>query len=221
MSANTSRLAAAAGVALWLAGAPAQVNLLDESDRTACRSWLVVLADAQFYRPTPDVTDCTALVRHALREALRAHNAEWLRRWSIPGMPSYPDVRRAPVARDAAWPLLRIDGGRFAEFADARTIVRYNTRPVGRDLRAARPGDLLYFHQDSGAQPDHLMVFVGRSAFESSAGDWIVYHTGPDGKAPGEMRKVRAADLLRHPAARWRPTTQNPNFVGVFRLSFL
>ena len=123
-------------MALCLAVAPAQVRFLDDTDRNACRSWLVVLADAQFYRPTPDVTDCAGLVRHALREALRPHNAEWLRRWSIPGMPTYPDVRRPPQPRDGALAAVpRRAEDRYAEFADARTIVRYNTRLVGRDTR--------------------------------------------------------------------------------------
>jgi uncharacterized protein len=214
-------LLAAAGVALWLTTLPAQVRFLDDTDRNACRSWLVLLADAQFYRPTPDVTDCAGLVRHALREALRAHDAEWLRRWSIPGMPSYPDVRRPPAVRDGAWPMFRIGEDRYAEFADARTIVRYNTRQVGRGLEAARPGDLLYFHQAAGTTPDHLMLFVGPSAFDASARDWIIYHTGPDGAKAGEVRKVRAADLVRHPAVRWRPVSDNPIFIGVFRLAFL
>ncbi len=212
---------AAGALTLWLVCLPAQLQLLDETDRNACRAWFVVLADAQFYRPTPDVADCAGLVRHALREAVRAHGSEWLRRWAIPGMPSYPDVRRPPVARDGSLPLFRIPGGGHAEFADARTIIGYNTKQIGRDLDAARPGDLLYFHQESGDAPDHLMVFIGASPFDGSARDWIVYHTGPEGTKAGEMRKVSAANLLRHPAARWRPVAGNPSFVGVFRLTFL
>ena len=214
-------LLAAAGLALWLTCAPAQVRFLDDTDRNACRAWLVMLADAQFYRPTPDVTDCAGLVRHALREALRAHNAEWLRRWSVAGMRTYPDVRRPPSPHDGAWPLFDIGGNRYAEFADARTLIRFNTRQIGRSIEAAHPGDVLYFHQPSGDEPDHLMVFVGTSVFDRTADDWIVYHTGPDGAQAGEMRKVRAADLLRHPAARWRPISSNPGFVGIFRLAFL
>jgi uncharacterized protein len=208
-------------VALGLAGVSAQIRLLDETDRNACRAWLVVLADAQFYRPTPDVTDCAGLVRHSLREALRAHTAEWMRRWALPGMPAYPDVRHPPPAQAGSWPLFRIGDSGYAEFADARTIIKYNTRPVGRALSVARPGDLLYFHQEAGASPDHLMVFVGASAFDGSARDWIVYHTGPDGAKAGEMRKVRAIDLAHHPVARWRPVSENAVFVGVFRLAFL
>jgi hypothetical protein len=216
-----SAIVVAAGIAIGLASAPAQIRLLDDTDRSACRAWLVVLADAQFYRPTPDVTDCAGLVRHALRESLRAHTTEWLRQWAVPGMPAYPDVRHPPLPRDGSWPLFRVGDDRYAEFADARTIVRYNARFVARSIAAARPGDLLYFHQDTGAAPDHLMVFVGPSVFDPSARDWIVYHTGPDGESAGEVRKVRAHDLERHPAPGWRPVPENPVFVGVFRLAFL
>ena len=118
-------------------------------------------------------------------------------------------------------PLFRVSaraGDPRAEFADAMTIIRWNTTPVSRDLRDARPGDLLYFRQPGQRQPDHLMVVIGTSPFDSSARDFVVYHSGPDGEDPGEIRKVRAADLARHPAPRWRPQPSNAAFVGVFRL---
>jgi hypothetical protein len=111
--------------------------------------------------------------------------------------------------------------GRYAEFADARTIVTRNARPVGRDLAAVRPGDLLYFRQAARSAPDHLMIYVGPSQFEAGGRDWIVYHTGPADGGPGEMRKTRLADLVRHPAPRWRPLPHNPAFIGVFRLDWL
>jgi uncharacterized protein YfaT (DUF1175 family) len=222
------RLWIAASLLAALTAAPsAQVRLDDESDRAAFRLWFVFLADAQFYRPAGDVVDCAALVRHAFREALRAHTPEWTRLARLPMVPAYPDVRRPPEPRGRAWPLFRISAGpspSFAEFADARTIVRLNARQVGRDPRALRPGDLIYFRQPEQEQPDHLMIFVGHSRFDRTANDWVVYHTGPlsDGSPrAGEVRKVRLADLLRHPSPRWRPSAGNPRFVGVFRLSLL
>jgi uncharacterized protein YfaT (DUF1175 family) len=204
--------------------ATAQVRLLDESDRAAFRSWFVLLADAQFERTTPDVNDCAALVRHAFREALRAHTPEWVRRSGLPFAPQFADVRSAPRAGDGGWPLFRVSDDpspQYAEFADAKTIVRLNTTSVGRDTAALRAGDLLYFRQPSQEDPDHLMVFVGRSPFEFEGSDWIVYHTGPIDGGPGEVRKVRLSTLARHPSARWRPLVSNPHFVGVFRLSAL
>ena len=213
--------------ALLLSASPAarsQVRLADESDRAAFRSWFVLLADAQFERRTPDVVDCAALVRHAFREALRAHTPEWMRAAQLPFTPQYADVRSAPRAGAAAWPLFRISDGtppRYAEFADAKTIIRLNTRPLGREVGALRPGDLLYYRQPSQREPDHLMVFVGRSHFDPDAEDWVVYHTGPSDDDPGEVRKVRLTTLMQHPSARWRPLVSNPHFVGVFRLDAL
>jgi uncharacterized protein YfaT (DUF1175 family) len=217
--------------ALAASSGRAQVHLRDASDRAAFRAWFVLLADAQFYRRTPDVTDCAALVRHAVREALRPLSAERLRRLSLPAAAIAPEVRQRPAERAGALPLFRLDATdtpRYGEFADARTIVSLNARALGRDARALHPGDLLYFHQDRQRMPDHLMVFVGRSAHEPDGDDWVVYHTGASpgsGSAepgdPGEVRKVRLADLARHPALHWRPLAENPAFVGVFRLSMM
>jgi len=199
----------------------AQVRLADDTDRSAFRAWFTFLSDAQFYRQTPDVTDCAGLVRHAVREALRAHTPEWHRRAGLPLSPPFADVRARPQPRPDGWPLFRVEQGRYAEFADARTIIGLNSRSLGRDVGALRPADLLYFRQDGQSAPDHLMVYLGPSQFEKDGRDWIVYHTGPMDGSAGEVRKTRLTDLMRHPAARWRPITQNPSFVGIFRLAWL
>jgi uncharacterized protein YfaT (DUF1175 family) len=210
----------------------AQVRLADEADRAAFREWFVLLADAAYYKPVAEVTDCAGLIRYAAREALRPHTAEWLRRTGLPLTPAIAEIRERPVAglnprlhkpAPGHVALFRIaDDPRapYAEFADARTLVRFNARFIARDAGALRPGDLLYYQQPSQHTPDHLMVYVGRSPFDPSATDFVVYHTGPgeDG-GPGEMRKARLADLMRHPAARWRPVAPNPRFVGIFRLT--
>jgi uncharacterized protein YfaT (DUF1175 family) len=209
--------------------ARAQVTFRDAADRDAFRHWFVVLADAQFYRTTADVTDCAALVRHAVREATRTQSPDWLRRAALPGVVAAPATHATALERDGALLLFRVKGtvrGAYGEFADAKTLVRLNSRPLGRDVQALRPGDLLYFRQDGQDLPDHLMVFVGPSPFEADGSDWVVYHTGPSpsqGEAagsPGEVRKVRLSDLRRHPSPRWRPVAGNAAFVGVFRLSF-
>jgi len=209
-----------AAIVVSRAGA-AQVRLLDESDREAFRAWFALLADAQFYRATPDVADCAGLVRHAAREALRAHTPEWHRAAALPGDAPFPDVRSRPAGTAGGWALFRIGPAGYGEFADARTIVTLNARRIGRDTAALRPGDLLYFRQDGQISPDHLMVFVGASRFDASARDWVVYHTGPLDGGPGEVRKTRLADLTRHPSAHWRPLGHNAAFVGVFRLDWL
>ena len=201
----------------------ASARSVDETDRLAFQSWFTFLVEAQFERATPDVTDCASLVRHAYREALRPHSPEWYRTSRLPRLVAFPDVKNAPAAVNSALPMFRVSRApdRFAEFADAKTLVRLNTRARGRDVGAAQPGDLFYFRQDGAESPDHLMVFVGRSAFDADRRDWVVYHTGPQGKAAGEVRKVSLADLERHPAQRWRPSRANRAFVGVFRLEIL
>ena len=232
-------------VAACLAHVNAQVSPRDASDRAAVRAWIAILADAQFYRTTPDVTDCAALLRHAVREAVRPHTDEWQRRMQLPLGVTLADPVTRPAERDGMLPLFAVTAGRhpqYAEFADAQTIIRLNTSPRGRDVAALRPADLLYFRQEGQRLPDHLMVFIGRSAFESTGDDWVVYHTGPSAGAgtnvgggssaasaarppgrvaPGEVRKVRLSDLQRHPSPRWRPVAINRAFVGVFRLTMV
>ena len=221
-----SRRLTAVVVATVVAGisVSAQVRLADESDRAAFRPWFVLLADAQFERQTDDVADCAGLVRHAAREALRAHTPEWVRRSGLPFTPRFADVKSAPRTSGTSLPIFQVSSGpapRFAEFADAKTLIHLNSRALGRDVRALRSGDLLYFHQPSQRDPDHLMVFVGRSEFEADGDDWVVYHTGPLDGGPGEVRKVRLSTLMQHPSPRWRPVLGNPNFVGVYRLGLL
>ncbi len=197
--------------------------VLDDTDRGAFRAWFTFLADAQFERRTTDVVDCAALIRHAYREALRPHSAAWFQSARLPRLVSLPDVRKAPATLDGALLLFRVSRTpeRFAEFADAETIVSLNSRRIGRDVRTAEPGDLLYFRHDDAASPSHLMMFVGESRFDRERRDWLVYHTGPDRDTPGEVRKVAVADLERHPSPRWRPVSANPEFIGVFRLDIL
>ena len=98
----------------------AQVRLADESDRAAFRAWFVLLADAQFERQTDDVTDCAALVRHAVREALRAHTPEWVRRSGLPFTPQFADVRSAPRAGSDGLPLFRVTADAVAEVRRVR-----------------------------------------------------------------------------------------------------
>jgi uncharacterized protein YfaT (DUF1175 family) len=218
-----NRFTIAIALAMLASSGHAAAQLADETDRSAFQAWFTLLADAQFERTTRDVIDCGALVRHAYREALRAHSPEWYRLRQLPLAVALPDVRRPPTASEHGWRLFRISAApeRFAEFADASTIVRLNTRPIGRDVDAARPGDLLYFRQDATRTPDHLMVFVGPSRFDPADRDWVVYHTGPQDEGPGEVRKVTLRDLARHPSPRWRPIPANAAFVGVFRLAIL
>jgi uncharacterized protein len=112
--------------------------------------------------------------------------------------------------------------GAFAEFADAETLWRHNTFSVGRRLDRARPGDLLFFHQDGADRmPFHAMIFLGHSQIEPGSEQFVVYHTGPSGNTKGEIKRLSITELLNYPGPRWRPVSSNPAFLGVYRWNIL
>ena len=217
-------------------GTPDFLRLHDPADRQAFRRWFTLLAESQYYRgknAAPEIVDCAALLRFAYREALREHDAAWALTMALPAPASAGDIRQYQYPyTPLGSALFRVRGGRFAaddlrdgafaEFADAETLWRHNTFSVGRSLSRARPGDLLFFRQDSAARmPFHAMIFLGRSQIEPGSEQFVVYHTGPNGSAPGEIKRLSIAELLTYPDARWRPTASNPAFLGVYRWNIL
>ena len=188
---------------------------LEVEDRLAFRRWFCYIAETAFYRERPpaEINDCAALVRYAYREALKRHTPEWKRLFAAPRPFDAPDVRHFQPPRGG----LFFTGKSWADFADALTLRDFNTALAGRDPEAAQPADLLFFYQPGQKLPFHLMIFLGRSWYGDAGSDWIVYHTG-DSQG---IRKVRRADLMRHPVPRWRPIMANPAFLGYYRLHLL
>lgn len=173
-----------------------------------------------------EVDDCAALLRWCYRNALHAHDEAWLRAAPVSLDLAQPSVRQyvyplTPLGsalfrvREGAFTAADEHNGAFAQFADARALWRLNTFLLGRDVRRARPGDLLFFRQLEQNSPYHSMIVTG------DAQQWAVYHTGPIGRGPGEMRRVLLSDLLAHPDPRWRPLAANSNFLGVYRWNIL
>jgi uncharacterized protein len=188
---------------------------LDAEDRLAFRQWFCYIAETAFYREKPpaELNDCAALVRYAYREALKRHSPEWKRLFAAPRLFDAPDVRRFQPPGGG----LFLTGKGRGDFADALTLRDYNATLAGRDPEAAEPADLLFFYQPGQKLPFHLMIFLGRSWYGDAGRDWLVYHTG-DSQG---VRKVRLADLVRHPEPRWRPIVANPAFLGYYRLHLL
>lgn len=179
--------------------------LADPADRAAFRRRFCWLAERCFYEEPPrEVVDCSALLRYAYREALRAD----------------APVPLPPLKQKLA-PLFQTEPGVRVHFADARNLMRHNAARIGRGVSAARPGDLLFYEQLSGDMPFHAMAYLGASQFGGGPGPFVVYHTGPVAKASGEIRRPTMAELSRHPEPRWRPLVGNPYFLGVFRWSIL
>jgi uncharacterized protein YfaT (DUF1175 family) len=211
-------------------GTPDFLRLHSAADRAAFRAWFTALADAAAAAPPArlprEIDDCAALLRWCYRGALHAHDDTWQRTMPMDAPPplasvaqySYPltplgaglfRVRPGPFAAQDA------TDGSFAQFADAKTLWLHNTFFVSRDLRAARPGDILFYRQLEQNSPFHSMILTG------DAHGWVVYHTGPIGKGAGEVRRMAVEDLLHHPDARWRPVVDNSNFLGVYRWNIL
>jgi hypothetical protein len=211
---------AALGGARSLASHPAAVELLrDPSDRAAFRGWFTFLAEIQFHRETAslpaEIKDCAALVRFSYREALRKHDGRWAADLGLPTAPGFGVIR---ASLDHAGMFRAGDRGEWRHYADARTLLRWNSFRMSRDLHAARPGDLLFYHQPDQASPFHVMIYLGASHFQPGPERYAVYHTGDE---PGEIRRPSIEELAAHPNPRWRPFEGNGNFLGVYRWNIL
>lgn len=218
-------------------GTPDFLRLNFAPDREAFRSWFTLIADYQALRPPnelpAEVSDCAALLRYAYRNALRDHDAGWVRDNRIEPPTALPSIEKyrypfTPLraslfrVRPGSFRLSDLGDGTFSEFADAQTLKELNTHFLSTDVRVAQPGDILFFRQLEQNSPFHSMIFVGRSQWLNGSGaenadDIVVYHTGPIDGHPGEMRRLRLSELLSHPSPRWRPVQGNSNFLGVYR----
>jgi hypothetical protein len=212
-------------------GTPDFLRLSDSADREAFRQWFVLIADYQAMRPVAqvpkEITDCASLLRYAYREALKKHDAGWFKDTgmevgALPGEIGawhYPDTPLgAGLFRVTPGPFVRGDEGTgaFAQFADAKTLVERNAYLVSRNVWQAEPGDLLFYRQFGESSPWHSMIVT-----RVGSGAAVVYDTGEDHGAAGELRRVELTELLGHPQAEWRPLASNPNFLGVYRWNIL
>jgi len=212
-------------------GTPDFLRLSDPADRAAFRRWFALIAEYQAIRPKAkvpaEITDCASLLRYAYREALKRHDEGWfettgieieappgeIRAFSYPHTPLGSNLFRV---KPGAFTRSDLDDGAFAQFADAKTLVELNAFFVSRDVRAALPGDLLFYRQFGQSSPWHSMIMV-RTGAEAV----VVYDTGPDHGQPGELRRVALNELIDHPEPQWRPLPDNPNFLGVYRWNIL
>ncbi len=216
-------------------GTPDFLRLHDAADRAAFRRWFALLSEAQFYQhqSSPvEIDDCAALLRYAYREALRLHDSAWAKTVALPAAPAAGDIRQyqypyTPLGsglfrvRGGSFTADDLHNGAFAQFADAKTLWRYNSYFVGRDIARARPGDLLFFRQEGHDLAFHAMIYLGPSQVDAAGEPLVVYHTGPIGRLKGEVRRPTLAQLMDFPDPRWRPVASNPSFLGVYRWNIL
>jgi uncharacterized protein YfaT (DUF1175 family) len=222
-------------------GTPDFLRLDLPEDEDSFRRWFAVTAEYQALRPSNElpgeINDCAALVRYAYRNALHGHDEAWFQETQMRPPDALPSVGKysyphTPLGaalfrvKPGSYAPDDLKNGAFAEFADAKTLKSLNMFLVSRDVRQARPGDVLFYFQLEQGSPFHSMIYIGRSQWpvegeSPQVDDIVVYHTGPIGRKPGEMRRVRVEELLRHPSPRWRPVEGNSNFLGVYRWNIL
>lgn len=218
-------------------GTPDFVRLDDPADRDAFRRWFTLLAEVEAAKPADklpaEIDDCAGLIRFAYREALHAHDSDWMERQDLGAIPGIASVEKyqypfTPLGA-ALWRVepgsfsaTDLSSGAFAQFADAKTLKDLNMHFIGKDLHLARPGDVLFYRQPQQDSPYHSMIFVGRSQLQPELEDPIViYHTGSIAGGKGEIRVLRLPDLVNFPSPRWRPSEGNKNFLGIYRWNIL
>ncbi|HTX34268.1 MAG TPA: DUF1175 family protein [Bryobacteraceae bacterium] len=217
-------------------GTPDFLRLQGRRDTQAFRRWFTFVAEAQYFqdpaRRPAEIDDCAALIRYAYREALHAHDGAWAQSAALPLVPAFDSVAKyqypftplgASLFRVTAGPFQASDAGgtAFAQFADAQTLCHRNSFCIGRDVTRALPGDLLFFHQPTGHMVYHSMIYLGESQLRPDGNRYLLYHTGPDGANPGEIRRWTVAELQHYPEPEWRPVDSNPAFLGVYRWNIL
>lgn len=207
MAGSTPALALSAAT---LPSGSAQV-MLDAKQSRDFRAWMLRIMQEQIRQgPSPRWVqrDCVSLVRYAVAESLRPHDTKWLRAngLSAQQLPAELHLTEAQKTLRHAW--RRADGSAGA-YVSAIGMVQENSRFVARDFNLALPGDLLFFDQ---GDEQHLMVWMN---------GMVIYHTGSVTAQDNGLRAVPVSQLLRWKDTRWRPTQDNPNFVGIYRLAFL
>lgn len=178
----------------------------------AFRNWLQLIVHQQLNRGPSlrwQQRDCAGLVRFASAEALRPHDNAWLKANGFWGKKLPPELNLSAgqlAELRHAW--RRADGTQGA-FVSALELVQNNTQAVGRDMAQLQVADLLLFDQ---GQAQHLMIWMGQ---------YMAYHTGTVSPDDNGLRAYPLAQLMAWQDTRWQPHTDNPNFVGIFRLFFL
>jgi uncharacterized protein YfaT (DUF1175 family) len=188
----------------------AGVMLTSEQSRIF-RAWMVRIMQEQIRQgPSPRWAqrDCVSLVRYAVAESLRVHDARWLKANGLSAQ-QLPEELHLSATQDElrhAW--RRVDGSTGA-YVSAIGLVQENSHFVAKDFNLALPGDLLFFDQ---GDEQHLMVWMN---------GMVIYHTGTVTTQDNGLRSIPVSQLLRWKDTRWRPTLDNPNFAGIYRLAFL
>lgn len=175
------------------------------------RAWMLRIIQEQLRQgPSPRWVqrDCVSLVRYAVAESLRPHDARWLSANGLSARQLPEELHLDEIQQGLRHAWRRTDGS-LGAYVSAIGMVQENSNFVAKDLNLAQAGDLLFFDQ---GDEQHLMVWMN---------GLVVYHTGTVTEQDNGLRAVPVSQLLRWKDTRWRPTQDNPNFIGIYRLAFL
>src|SRR6266404_921413 len=79
-------------------GTPDFLRLDSPEDRDAFRRWFAVIAEYQALRPDkelpPEISDCSALIRYAYRNALHGHDEAWFQETQLRPPEALPSVEK-------------------------------------------------------------------------------------------------------------------------------
>lgn len=190
----------------------ATVVKLDFNQSENFRSWMKRIVEEQLQKgPNPrwNHKDCAGLVRFATMEAFKKHDRKWLKDngMTFESLPAEVVLKDNQNELGKTWKQINSDEKK--SYISAIGLIQENSIFVSKDINQARPGDLLFFDQ---GEAQHLMIWMGNS---------IAYHTGTTTKKDNGLRSVSINELMNWKDSRWQIRKENPNFIGVYRLSFL
>ncbi|MBF0135193.1 MAG: DUF1175 family protein [Magnetococcales bacterium] len=184
---------------------------LDARQASLFRSWFVrIIGEVLRGGPSPRWVerDCASLVRFAVNETLRPHDKRWRQASGLSPAPTPPELLLSP-AQQQLYNRWQTPAGIPGPHVTALGLVQENTEFVGKDPLQASPGDLLFYDQ---GDDQHLMIWTG---------DGVAYHRGVATPEDHGLRAVSLEKLLNWKDSRWQPRSENSNFLGVYRFSFL
>jgi len=198
---------------LFFGSADADVTpMLDYRQSEVFRaSFVRIIAEQLRHGPWPRwfQRDCAGLVRFAVYETFKPHDEAWLRANGISERHLPREVILSPDQKiiSESWRQIRSD--ERSAYASAIVIIQENSRFISKDMNQALPGDMLFFDQ---GDDQHLMIWMG---------SYIAYHTGRETEKNTGLRKYSLNDFMNWKDTRWQPRFENPNFIGIYRFSFL
>lgn len=196
-------------------GYPDEAELWNEEEISLFRERMRGFIIHALKEQPEEIKDCASLLRYAYRMAMKPNKEvgeifkntlgyvpEDLRSFKYPQIPYIRE--KLFRIREGKWDG---DTDAFSSFADLYNLSHYSMRFISREVEEAKTGDVIIFSDKRGII--HSMILVDIHGKKN-----LIYHTG--GKA-GIFRIVELEEFMNFPDKRWRISSGNRYFTGVFR----